>query len=146
MANIILLLSATVIGLFLWLIIFKSEEEFRKKHFLLRLLLLGCLFGVLIIIGKIALDSTHVCSLVTNETLVGVNYNGSDIQDFTFNEYYDTVCFEADPNSTAVSFFKLVTWIIRLFGAYILIYALYEVFMYLRRLLKGIRGRTKNDR
>jgi len=120
-------------GLLAYLFFRMSEKELYDKHFLLRLLLLGCLFGVFILVGKVGLDSMTQCTVeVSNSTVDG------GVTSFEYEQF----CFET-PETTGLTFYKLTLWIVRLISAYILVYLFYEIFLWLRDLIKGIRGRSK---
>lgn len=171
MGNIVLLIGLGVIGFLLAYLFFNfGKDEISQKHYLLRLLLIGCLFGVFVLIGKAGFDSTQTCELVNNYTdtvhMYGNNFtyeNGTatyhwdyaasgvpptaDKGVFLFHkkEYkeFDVVCFESDLNNTANTFYVLTLWIVRLISSYILVYLFYEIFIYMRNIIAGKRGRSK---
>ena len=137
MANIVLLVGLGFIGFLLAYLFFNfGKDEISQKHYLLRLLLIGCLFGVFVLIGKAGLDSTQTCNhVLSNMTLV--ENNTVELYD------YETLCYESDPNNTAKTFYVLTLWIVRLISAYILVYLFYEIFIYMRNIISGKRGRSK---
>lgn len=128
-----LIIAIASVGFLLAYLFFKTGEEY-DKHFLLRLLLLGCLFGIFVLLGKVGLDSQNTCDLVMNETLVDGNLS-------TYN--YEAVCYDNTQYNTGLTFYKLTLWIVRLLSAYILIYFFYELFMWLSKVIRGVRGRSR---
>lgn len=171
--NMVLMVGLGFVGFLLAYLFFNfGKDEISQKHYLLRLLLLGCLFGVFVLIGKAGLDSSQTCELVNNFTdqqhVYGNNFsysNGTatyhwdyaasgipptaDKGVFLFHikeyKYYDVVCFESDPNKTGNTFYVLTLWIVRLISAYILVYLFYEIFMYMKNMINGKYGRSKDD-
>jgi hypothetical protein len=128
-----LIIAIASVGFLLAYLFFKTGEEY-DKHFLLRLLLLGCLFGIFVLLGKVGLDSQNTCDLVMNETLVDGNLS-------TYS--YEAVCYDVTQYNTGLTFYKLTLWIVRLLSAYILIYFFYELFMWLSKVIRGVRGRSR---
>lgn len=134
-----LIVSIGLVGLLVSYLFFKTGTEVYDKHFLLRLLLLGVLFGVFVLLGKAGLDSTQTCDLVLN----GSFENHSATPNVTTTFSYDTVCYDNTQSTTGFTFYKLTLWIVRLLSAYILIYIFYEVFIWLSGVISGRRGRSK---
>lgn len=97
-----------------------DEEGYSTggKHFLLQLLLLFFIAGGVLLLGKVSVDD-HCTYRVTNTTTVG-DYD-------VFN--YETNCEES--TGTALTFYKGVLWFVRLLFAYIFLYFVYEVLVYL---------------
>lgn len=134
--NLILMIGLGLVGFLLAYLFFNfGKDEISQKHYLLRLLLLGCLFGVFVLIGKAGLDSTETCdNLLSNTTLV---------ENDTVELYnYEVVCYESDPNNTASTFYLLTLWIVRLISLYILVYLFYEILSYFARMINSRRGRS----
>ena len=166
-----LILGIGIVGLLLAYLFFKSnDDKGLGGHFLLRLMLLGCLFGIFVLLGKASMDSTETCELVNNYTDNTYVYGNSlffendtpryhweyeeqslqpqtkdEIRLFHVREYkdYDVVCFKNTSANTGVTFYTLTLWIVRLISAYLLIYFFYELFLWLSKIIKGKRGRTK---
>lgn len=169
----VLIAGLGIVGFLLAYLFFNfGKDEISQKHYLLRLLLIGCLFGVFVLIGKAALDSSETCELVHNYTDNVYVYGNSlfytngtpryhweyeeqslqpqekeDIRLFHIYEYkdYERVCFKNNDASTGLTFYRLTLWIVRLISAYILVYLFYEIFMYLNAIIRGKRGRSRND-
>lgn len=168
-----LILGIGIVGLLLAYLFFKSnDDKGLGGHFLLRLMLLGCLFGIFVLLGKASMDSTETCELVHNYTDNTYVYGNSlfyengtaryhweyepastppgqsdvdQVRLFHIREYkdYDVVCFKNTSANTGVTFYTLTLWIVRLISAYLLIYFFYELFLWLSKIIKGKRGRTK---
>lgn len=130
-----LIIGIGITGLLLAYLFFKSNDDKGVGgHFLLRLMLLGCLFGVFVLLGKAGLDSTQSCDLkIMNETTMN--------ETTTFN--YDTICYSSTQANTGLTFYRLNLWIVRLISAYLLIYFFYELFLWLSKIIKGRRGRAR---
>jgi hypothetical protein len=129
------ILAIGAFGFLISYLFFKTEGEGYGHHFLLRLLLLGILFGVFVLLGSSAMDASRDCQWLVTE----INTTG-DPHDYS-NQY---VCLD-EPKGYAVTFYKLTLWTIRLLAVYLLIYFLYEVFMYFSRVVSGKRGRSKKE-
>jgi uncharacterized membrane protein YbhN (UPF0104 family) len=138
-----LVLAIAAVGFLVSYLFFKTEDnEEYNHHFLLRLLLLGVLFGVFVLLGKAGIDSGTSCDLV-----VVNKYDDHSVNpDVNVTYTYDTICYSNTDANTAVTFYTLTLWLVRLLTAYILIYFLYEVFKYFERIVRGKRGRSKNER
>lgn len=138
--NIVLMVGLGLVGFLLAYLFFNfGKDEISQKHYLLRLLLLGCLFGVFVLIGKAGLDSNTTCELVHNYSFID-HIHGNDFYEY---KEYDVVCYESDPNKTSNTFYVLTLWIVRLISSYILVYLFYEIFMYMRNMINGKYGRSK---
>ena len=165
-----IIIGIGIVGFLLAYLFFNfGKDEISQKHYLLRLLLLGCLFGVFILLGKATLDANQECELVHNYTKNDYQYgnnftypNGTatyhwdysasgvpptaDKGVFLFHVYeykdYDVVCYDKSGTNTASIFYGLTLWIVRLISAYILVYLFYEIFMWLSRIVSGKRGRS----
>lgn len=134
MSEFVLMAGLGIVGFLLAYLFFNfGKDEISQKHYLLRLLLIGCLFGVFVLIGKVGLDSGVTCELVVNNT-----YENNTI----INYEYERVCFDNTDASTGLTFYNLTLWIVRLISSYILIYLFYEIFMYMRKIISGKRGRS----
>ena len=135
MVDSILMAGLGIVGFLLAYLFFNfGKDEIGQKHYLLRLLLIGCLFGVFVLIGKVGLDSSNVCELV-----VTGSYENSTVIHYD----YDTVCYDSTENNTHNTFYLLTLWIVRLISAYIMVYLFYEIFTYMRDMIAGRRGRSK---
>jgi len=133
MSYAVLIAGLGIIGFLLAYLFFKFED---KQHELLRLLLLGCLFGVFVLVGKVGLDSNNDCELVVNSTY--------EVNTTLFFDY-KTVCHSVSESNTGLTFYKLTMWIVRLISGYLLIYLFYYIFKWFSRIISGKRGRSKDD-
>lgn len=168
-----LIIGIGLVGFLLAYLFFNfGKDELSQKHYLLRLLLLGCLFGIFILLGKASFDADQSCELVHNYTKMNYQYgnnftyeNGSatyhwdydasgvppttDKGVFLFHIYeykdYDVECFSLSDSNTGLTFYKLTLWIVRLLVSYILVYLIYEIFMYFNNLIRGNHGRSKKE-
>ena len=167
--NLVLMIGVGIVGFLLAYLFFKLDDN---KHQFLRLLLLGCLFGVFILAGKVGLDSNNVCELVPNYTKTNYQYgnnftysNGTatyhwdyaasgvpptaDKGVFLFHVYeyneYEVICYNMSEANTSVVFYKLNMWIIRIISAYLLVFLIFKVFMWSREYIGGKRGRAKDE-
>ena len=166
-----LIIGIGITGLLLAYLFFKSNDDKGVGgHFLLRLMLLGCLFGVFVLLGKAGLDSNEVCELVNNYTDDTYIYGNSlfyenntptyhweyeeqslqpqtkdEIRLFHVRKYkdYDVICYSKTTANTGLTFYRLNLWLVRLISAYLLIYFLYELFLWLSKIIKGRRGRAR---
>lgn len=130
MGGAILINSLAVVGVLLVILFFKLNDSEDKKHFLLQLLLLGFILGIAVLVGKTALDYKDDCSwLVMNDTISG---------DYTVYNY-DYQCHE-NTNTTAETFYKVTTWIMRIVAIYIFLYFVYELLVYF-----GLIGRNDSS-
>lgn len=137
MSEVILMAGLGIVGFLLAYLFFNfGKDEISQKHYLLRLLLIGCLFGVFVLIGKVGLDSSVTCDLLPSKS-----FENSTV--ITFE--YERVCFDNTDSNTGLTFYRLTLWIVRLISAYILVYLFYEIFMYFNRMIRGKRGRSKDD-
>lgn len=135
-----LIIGIGFVGLLLAYLFFKSNDDKGiGGHFLLRLMLLGCLFGVFVLLGKAGLDSTQSCELVTISEFDDNTHPNNTTKTF----FYDTICYSNTEANTGLTFYRLTLWIVRLISAYLLIYFFYELFLWLSKIIKGRRGRSK---
>lgn len=133
-----LIIGLGIVGFLLAYLFFKSGDDYQE-HVLLRILLLGLLFGVFILIGSAGLDSTTSCDvIISNQTEYEVVGNAT-VTEFS----YDTLCYEKGSDNTALSFYQLTLWIVRLVSTYLIIYLVYKIFLWTRDVIGGKRGRTK---
>lgn len=158
-----------IVGFLLVFMFFKFEN---KQHEFLRLLLLGCLFGVFILLGKTAIDGTETCELVNNYTynshIYGNNftypngtatyhwdYAGSGVPPtadegvFLFHLWeekdFEVICYTNTSSNTANTFYKLTLWIVRLITGYLLVYLIWYIFGWVKEVISGKRGRAKEN-
>jgi len=120
----------TLVGLgiasFLLILLFFKLGEIRQSgsnHFLLQLLVLGFILGTFILIGKATIDAenSEFCSWnVVNSTEVDIN---------TSTYGYDYQC-HTNTSSTGVTFYKMITWFVRVVATYIVLYFIYEILNY----------------
>jgi hypothetical protein len=128
------------VGLLLAYLFFKSNDDKGVGgHFLLRLMLLGCLFGVFVLLGKASLDSSESCELVMTGQFDDNTHPNNTIKTFS----YDVVCYSKTEANTGLTFYRLTLWIVRLISAYFLIYFFYELFLWLSKIIRGRRGRSR---
>lgn len=133
MSSAVLVAGIGIIGFLLAYLFFKLEDD---KHQFLRLLMLGCLFGVFVLVGKVSLDSGVVCSLTLSNT--------TEFNSTIFFEY-GTVCHSVSEANTGLTFYKLTLWIVRLLSAYLLIFLFWRIFKWTSDWIGGKRGRSKDD-
>jgi hypothetical protein len=116
------MLGMGIVGFLLIFMFFKLGEN-EKKHYLLQLLMLGFILGIFVLIGKAGLDTNDYsyCSWnMKNYTMTGGNVT---------NMNYAFEC-PSNPPSTAGTFYKTTTWIMRVTIIYLFIYYFYELMMY----------------
>jgi len=99
----------------------KDTETDGNNHFLLQLLLLFFIIIGVLLMGKAVDDSGTVCEVVINESIVNVN---------TTSYTYMNQCYEST-NNTPTIFYKLTLWFVRLTSAYIFLYFVYQVLLFL---------------
>jgi hypothetical protein len=128
-----LIIGMGIVGFLLAYLFFQGED---KTHLLLRILMLGALFGIFVLIGKAGLDSNTSCELLVNASVVDGNSTS-----FT----YEPVCYQITQSNTASIFYNITLWIVRLISLYLVIYFIYEVFKWFARILSGKYGRTKKE-
>jgi hypothetical protein len=128
-----LIIGMGIVGFLLAYLFYQGED---KTHLLLRILMLGALFGIFVLIGKAGLDADTSCELVVNSTLVEDNLT-------IFS--YDPVCYQITSSNTASTFYKVTLWIVRLISLYLVIYFIYEVFKWFAKIISGKYGRSKNE-
>ena len=133
MSYAVLIAGLGIIGFLLAYLFFKFED---KQHELLRLLLLGCLFGVFVLVGKVGLDSNNRCELLLSNQTVS---DGVTVFE------YESLCYEVSESNSGLVFYKLTMWIVRLISGYLLVYLFYYIFKWFSRLVSGKRGRSKDD-
>jgi len=137
-----LIIAIGAVGFLLSYLFFKTDKDNSKAHLLLRLLLLGCLFGVFVLLGKAGLDSANNCDLVINRTV--------DLDDGLGNHnvsyFYDTVCYSNTEANTSLTFYNLTLWIVRLISVYLLVYFFYELFIWISDMIRGQRGRSTSKK
>jgi hypothetical protein len=127
-----LIIGLGIVGFLIAYLFFQSKDE--KEHLLLRILLLGILFGVFVLIGKASLDSTTQCSLELNQTVTDGN---------TTNYSYAPICYSVTENTTALTFYKVTLWIVRLISLYLLVYFIWHVWKWFSAIISGKYGRAK---
>ena len=129
------------LGIVAFLILFLASI-LDKEHFFLKYFLVVFVFLLLFLIPKVVIDNDQYCEIVINESeevfKYGDNYTGyhwdydsapkpnSDFSVFHINTYntYERVCFTTT-NTTGSSFFKIVSWLWKIFIAYISVYIFY---------------------
>lgn len=118
-------------------IFFKTDDyDSFRGNVALKILLLGVLLSLFVLVGKATYDSNTVCELVvTNQTVSG--------SETSFN--YESFCYESVSTNTAELFYISTLWIVRLLGSALIIWLFYQIFVYLDSIIRGKRGRNKND-
>ena len=86
-----------------------------NSHFLLQIIILVFIFGLFLLIGKVAIDDRDNCAWnIVNSTATG-----------TITEFdYEYQC-SSNVNNTSTTFFVSLTWFIRFVAFYILVYVLW---------------------
>lgn len=86
----------------------------------LQLILIGFVLGIIVMLGKIGIESYDNCSwLVTNSTTSGstTSYN------------YDYQC-DVNTNSTASTFYQMTLWMMRLIIAFMILAFAFDIIQY----------------
>lgn len=134
-------------GIISFLLFYFAKELDKKEHFALRLIFFGLGLLMLIPLSKGIIDSGSVCENVLNSTLenyvYGDNYTSyhwdytysnpnpnADVNLFhkntTYN--YDYICYDITDSSTGATVYKITSWIMRLYLAYVLYYFVFWLF------------------
>lgn len=96
----------------------RASMEGHNLHYGLQIILYGLVVLSIFFIGKAVLDSSEQCGLMlVNETTIGntTSYN------------YNTVCDESPAHNTGLTFYKFITWFMRLMGLYFGGYVIYII-------------------
>lgn len=127
MAGTILIASLGVIAAILCFLFWKLSDEENGNRFPLQVIIFGFLLGVIILLGKAAIDYEDNCSwLVNNSTTVG---------DVTSYEY-SYQC-SPNPNSTARILYEVTLWITRITTLYLFFAFAFELFQWFAWRKKG---------
>ncbi len=130
MGNLTLLIGLGIVIAILIYMFFRMGEQKDEKgaarHFILQIIILVFVFVGLLLIGKVALDDQDFCAWnVANSTTSGV----------TTSYEYDYECSD-NTNTTAVTFYKALTYFIIIVAFYVLVYVLWEAGKWTRDQLK----------
>ena len=127
MSGTILVASLSVIAAILCFLFWKLSEETGGGRFPLQVIIFGFLLGVIVLLGKVAVDYEDNCAwLVTNSTLSGA----------TTSYGYEYSCSE-NTNSTASVFYSVTVWIARVTTLYIFFAFAFELFEWFAWRKKG---------
>jgi hypothetical protein len=127
MSGTILVASIGVIAAILCFLFWKLSEEKGDSRFPLQVIIFGFLLGVIVLLGKVAVDYEDNCAwLVTNSTLSGS----------TTSYAYDYSCSE-NTNSTASIFYGVTVWIARVTALYLFMAFALELFQWFAWRKKG---------
>jgi hypothetical protein len=120
MSEAILLTALGVVALILLSMFIALRDSQASGVYALQIVLIGFLLGIIVLIGKVGVESYDHCSwVVNNSTTVGN----------TTSYGYDRVC-EINTNNTATSFYKVTLWIMRLVSAYLILVFAFETIQY----------------
>lgn len=128
MAGSILVASLGLIAAILLFLFWKlSEETGNNYKYPLQIMMFGFLLGVIVLLGKVAVDYEDNCSwLVNNSTTSGA----------TTSYQYTYACSE-NPNNTARTFYSVTVWIARIVTIYLFFAFVLEVMNYFAWKKKG---------
>jgi len=104
----------------------------KEEHFLMQLLTLFFFVFLMFLIPKAALDYNDNCGMVINQT----TRSFIDANNFTDINSYTYYC-EPNTKTTAVTFYKIITWFVRMFALYVLIYLIWYSFRWINRIVTG---------
>jgi hypothetical protein len=129
MANISIILGSAIITFLLAYIYFnlskQNKEDGQPNHVFLQILLFGFLVFMFVIIGKATIDEKDYCSWnIANSTVSGSTT--------TYGYSYDC---EENTNTTALSLFRIVNWIVYLISGYLLIYFIWQLYVYAKEFI-----------
>ena len=119
MGNPTILIGIGIVTFALIYMFFRLGDKATEKnnHFPLQLLMLFLILSCFTLIGKVVIDDKDYCSWnVVNSTTTGA----------TTIYGYDYQC-ESNTSNTPDTFYKLVLWVFRLVGLYVLIYIIYYI-------------------
>lgn len=117
-----LIIGIGIAGFLMLYLAFKLERE----HYLLRLILIFFFFYALILIPKAAMDEKNYCDFVVKNITTSAPVDHYE---------YAYLC-ASNSNTTTSTFYVMITWLLRLFGLYILVYMSYAMFKYWRGINK----------
>ena len=127
MSGTILVASLGILAAILCFLFWKLSDETGDKRFPLQVIIFGFLLGVIILLGKAAVDYQDNCSwLVNNSTTVG------DLTTYG----YSYQC-SANPNTTAITFYSATVWIARITTIYLFFAFAFELFEWFAWKKKG---------
>ena len=104
----------------------------KEQHFLLQLLALFFFIFLMFLIPKAALDYNDNCGMVINQT----SRSFIDANNFTDTNTYMYYC-EPNNKTTALIFYKTVTWFVSMFALYVLIYLIWYSFKWIDGVVRG---------
>jgi hypothetical protein len=127
MAGAILVASLGISAAILLFLYYKVTDRSDGKHYAMQVILLSFLLGIILLLGKVAIDYEDNCAWnVANSTRV----NGVDIYNYTYT------CSE-NTNNTARTFYNITLWITRLVAIYLLMTFAFELIAYFGLVKRG---------
>ena len=137
------------LGIVSFLLLYLAFQCLDQEHIFLRLIITFFVIYLLFMVSRATEGNTTQCQPILNQTQTTTTYsyiNASQINTTTTNETntYGTYCID-DGTSTGSLFYMLMTWFIRIFAVYILVYYIYKVLKYAgeQANIKKIRGGQK---
>jgi len=108
------------VALILLALYYSLRDSSGDSHYALKVILLGFLLGIILLIGKVAIDNNTNCSwLVNNSTTVGS----------TSSYNYVYTC-EANDSTVANTLYNMSLWVMRLVSAYLILVFAFDVISY----------------
>ena len=127
MSGTVLIGALSAIAAILLVLFFRLGDNDEGKHYILQVLFLGFIIGVIVLIGKTAIDYKDNCAwLVSNSSLSGA----TTLYEYTYE------CSE-NTNNTASILYQVCLWIFSITVIYIFLYYFYEVFNYFKIKRRG---------
>lgn len=127
MSGSILIGSLAVIAAVLCFLFWKLSEENGNSRFPLQVIIFGFLLGVIVLLGKAAVDYEDNCAwLVSNSTSTGA----------TTSYNYTYQCSE-NTNATAPILYRITTWIVTVTTLYLFFAFAFELFQWFAWRKKG---------
>ena len=159
--SLLLLLSVLVTIIILLVLFVKLGDSDKTEHWVLQFLVLGFIVGLVIIVGKIGLDSNQICNWNMNDTSTVNNYtfgcynstghliynlsnctaNAEPLLLNSYTNYSITYDCETSSSQTGFTFYKTILWFVRVVAAYIIIFFIVEIYRFF-----WLKNRRKNDR
>ena len=120
MSEAILLSGLAIVGAMLLILFLALRDTDLGGVYALQIVLIAFLLGIIVMIGKVGVESYDHCSwLVANSSSSGN----------TTSYGYTWTC-EANTNSTATTFYESTLWVMRLVSAYLVIAFAFETIAY----------------
>lgn len=122
------------IGITSFLLLYLAFYCLDKEHVLLRLLITFFVIYLLFMMSRATQGNTTECGDIINQTTTNTQYhylNASQINYTTTNTTYTygEYCIY-DSTTSASLFYRLMTWFLRVFAVYLLVYYIYKVLKY----------------